>query len=90
MFERRLLKKEQEEKWQRLRQNWLQGEDMPLVKKPGQKTLDNGSIAAQNGNLEKHCTIPVQIPEGCIKDVIKTCSSSNGQDKNLAKNFWLT
>lgn len=84
------MKKQQELKWQRLKQNWLQGEEMPLVKKPVQKTLKNGKIPPQNGELANHCSVPVQITE--IKE-IKTsedCKLQWLEDKSQAKNFWLT
>lgn len=85
-IERYSLQKEQEIKWQRLKQNWLQGEDMPLVKKK-QKTKENGrKVSLQNGNLENHCAIPIEVPQTKENGA---CQSSK-LEETKAKNFWLT
>lgn len=78
-------------KWQRLKQNWLQGEEMPLVKKTAQKTRENGRIIPQNGDLGNQCTIPMKITE--VTEIKSTDIGPKYQlleDKSLPKNFWLT
>lgn len=91
VYESHLYKKQQELKWKRLKQNWLRGEEMPLVKKPVYKTQENGKIPAQNGNLENNCIVPIQITE--IKEIKFSESNPKLQwleDKSQANNLGLT
>lgn len=96
-YEPYLHEKTQELKWERMKQNLLQGEEMPLVKKnkPAYKTQENGMILAQNGgfgSMDNHCCVPLE--ETNTNDIVLGCENNPKlewlDDPAQAKNFWLT
>ncbi|CAL1265538.1 unnamed protein product [Larinioides sclopetarius] len=96
-YEPYLHKKTQELKWKRMKQNLLQGEEMPLVNKIKTvgKTQENGKIIAQNGgfgSIDNHCCVPLE--ETNTNDIVLGCENNPKlewlDDPAQAKNFWLT
>lgn len=83
-----IIKKQREIKWLRLKQNWLQSEAMPLIKKTGQKLQENGKLL-QNEESQNHCIIPVQVTEITEKKASQHSKLEQVEDKQN-KNFELT
>ncbi|GFY64103.1 MFS-type transporter SLC18B1 [Trichonephila inaurata madagascariensis] len=96
-YEPYLHKKTQELKWARMKQNLMQGEEMPLMNKIKTiyKTHDNGKIIPQNGGfgtMDNHCCVPLQ--EANLNEIVVGCETNPKlewlDDPAQAKNFWLT
>ncbi|GIY60895.1 MFS-type transporter SLC18B1 [Caerostris darwini] len=96
-YEPYLHKKTQELKWIRMKQNLLQGEEMPLVNKikNTDKIQENGRILSQNagfGSIDNHCCVPLEHTN--LEETVIGCENNPKlqwlDDPTQAKNFWLT